>query len=265
MYQTGENDRRMATDWRPEIHDSDGLSMQSGKGEWIWRPLTNPVKLSFNSFADRDPKGFGLLQRDRNFEHYQDDGVFYDKRPSLWVEPKSGWGDGAVQLVQIPTVDETVDNVVAFWNPAQKLQPGQEALFGYRLWWGSKPPVEPTLATCVATRTGVGGIVGKKREHYAWRFAVDAGEPGLENSQGGTRHHAEQRPRRDHFGPAVGIGERRTRHVRRSARCGARSDHVASVSSGGRAEPERNMAVRMGAACAGRAQDLAPLARQQAQ
>jgi glucans biosynthesis protein len=181
MYQTGENDRRMATDWRPEIHDSDGLSMQSGKGEWIWRPLTNPVKLSFNSFADRDPKGFGLLQRDRNFEHYQDDGVFYDKRPSLWVEPKSDWGDGAVQLVQIPTVDETVDNVVAFWNPAQKLQPGQEALFGYRLWWGSKPPVEPTLATCVATRTGVGGIVGKKREHYAWRFAVDFAGGALAN------------------------------------------------------------------------------------
>jgi glucans biosynthesis protein len=147
--------------------------MQSGKNEWIWRPLTNPVKLSFNSFADRDPKGFGLLQRDRDFEHYQDDGVFYNKRPSLWVEPKSGWGDGAVHLVQIPPMDETVDNVVAFWNPAQKLQPGQEALFGYRLYWGSKPPAQPALATCVATRTGVGGIVGKKREHFSWRFAVD--------------------------------------------------------------------------------------------
>jgi len=173
MYQTGENDRRMAIDWRPEIHDSDGLAMLSGKGEWIWRPLTNPVKLSFNSFTDRDPKGFGLLQRDRNFDHYQDDGVFYDKRPSLWVEPKGGWGDGAVQLVQIPTVDETLDNVVAFWNPAQPLQPGKESLFGYRLYWGSKPPVQSSLATCVATRTGLGGIVGKKREYFAWRFAVD--------------------------------------------------------------------------------------------
>jgi len=173
MYQVGENDRRMATDWRPEIHDSDGLSMHSGKGEWIWRPLTNPATLSFNSFADRDPKGFGLLQRDRDFDHYQDDGVFYDKRPSLWVEPKGNWGEGSVQLVQIPTVDETVDNIVAFWNPAQKLQPGREALFAYRLFWGSTPPVQSPLAACVATRTGTGGIVGKKREYYAWRFAVD--------------------------------------------------------------------------------------------
>ncbi|SFM57298.1 glucan biosynthesis protein [Variovorax sp. OV329] len=178
MYQVGENDRRMATDWRPEIHDSDGLSMHSGKGEWIWRPLTNPAKLSFNSFGDRNPLGFGLLQRDRDFDHYQDDGVFYDRRPSLWVEPKGDWGDGAVQLVQIPTVDETLDNIVAFWNPAQKLQPGQEALFGYRLYWGSKPHMQSPLATCVATRTGIGGVVGKKREYYAWRFAVDfAGGP----------------------------------------------------------------------------------------
>lgn len=178
MYQTGENDRRMANDWRPEIHDSDGLAMNSGTGEWIWRPLTNPLKLSFNSFADRNPKGFGLLQRDRKFDHYQDDGVFYDKRPSLWVEPKGNWGEGAIQLVQLPTVDETVDNIVAFWNPAQKLQPGQEALFSYRLYWGSRPPVQSALATCVATRTGMGGVVGKKREYYAWRFAVDfAGGP----------------------------------------------------------------------------------------
>lgn len=173
MYQSGENDRRMATDWRPEIHDSDGLAMNSGSGEWIWRPLTNPLKLSFNSFNDRNPKGFGLLQRDRNFDHYQDDGVFYDKRPSLWVEPKGGWGEGAVQLVQIPTSDETLDNIVAFWNPAQQLPPGKESLFGYRLYWGSKPPVQSDLAICVATRTGMGGVVGKKREHYAWRFAVD--------------------------------------------------------------------------------------------
>jgi glucans biosynthesis protein len=89
MFQTGENDRRMANDWRPEIHDSDGLAMYTGSGEWIWRPLTNPATLRFNSFADTNPRGFGLLQRDRNFENYQDDGVFYERRPSLWVEPKS--------------------------------------------------------------------------------------------------------------------------------------------------------------------------------
>ena len=125
MYQYGENDKRADNDWRPEIHDSDGLSLWRGNGEWIWRPLLNPTALRFNAYVDENPKGFGLLQRDRDFDHYQDDGVFYDKRPSLWVEPKGDWGEGAVSLVQTPTVDETLDNIVAFWSPAQKLEPGK--------------------------------------------------------------------------------------------------------------------------------------------
>ena len=177
MFQHGENDRRMANDWRPEIHDSDGLAMWRGNGEWVWRPLTNPPTLQFNAFADENPKGFGLLQRDRDFDHYQDDGVFYERRPSLWVEPKEDWGKGAVQLVEIPTVDETFDNVVAFWNPERKPQAGEEWLVGYRLYWGAEAPARPPLARCVATRTGLGGVVGQPRRHFSWRFAVDfAGE-----------------------------------------------------------------------------------------
>jgi glucans biosynthesis protein len=181
MYQTGENDRRMANDWRPEIHDSDGLSMWSGNGEWIWRPLTNPEHLRFNAYADASPRGFGLLQRDRNFDHYQDDGVFYERRPSLWVEPKSDWGKGSVQLVEIPTADETFDNIVAFWNPESKPQPGQELLYAYRLHWGTKTPYAPNMASVVATRTGIGGVVGQKRKYFSWRFAVDfaGGDLGL--------------------------------------------------------------------------------------
>ena len=173
MYQVGENDRRMDWDWRPEIHDTDGLALHTGSGEWIWRPLGNPHHLRFNAFADDNPRGFGLLQRDRNFDHYQDDGVFYEKRPSLWVEPKHGWGKGSVQLVEIPTVDETFDNIVAFWNPEKKPQAGEELLLGYRLFWGEQAPSRPALAECVATRTGLGGIIGKKRDHFSWRFAVD--------------------------------------------------------------------------------------------
>jgi glucans biosynthesis protein len=178
MFLYGENDRRMATDWRPEIHDSDGLAMNTGAGEWIWRPLTNPVNLRFNAYADDNPRGFGLMQRDRNFDHYQDDGVFYDKRPSVWVEPRgkgasSGWGKGSVQLVEIPTIDETFDNIVAFWNPAEKPQPGEELLFTYRLYWGAAAPFAPALAQVVATRTGIGGVVGQKRQYFSWRFAVD--------------------------------------------------------------------------------------------
>lgn len=185
MYQTGENDRRMAYDWRPEIHDSDGLSIHTGSGEWIWRPVANPTVLRFNSFADNNPAGFGLLQRDRNFDHYQDDGVFYEKRPSLWVEPKSGWGEGAVALVEIPTVDETFDNIVAFWTPSNPPRAGEELLFGYRLFWGSQPPSMPPLATCRATRTGLGGVVGQKRKYFSWRFALDfAGGPLAEMDLG---------------------------------------------------------------------------------
>jgi glucans biosynthesis protein len=104
--------------------------------------------------------------------------VFYEKRPCLWVEPKQGWGAGSVQLVEIPTVDESFDNIVAFWNPRAKPQPGQELLFGYRLYWGAMPPATPKLAHCVATRTGLGGRIGFKRDYFSWRFAVDfAGGP----------------------------------------------------------------------------------------
>jgi len=89
------------------------------------------------------------------------------------VEPKSGWGKGSVQLVELPTPDETFDNIVAFWNPVDKPSGGQELLFGYRLYWGSKMPVSPPLAQVVATRTGIGGIVGQKRKYFSWRFVVD--------------------------------------------------------------------------------------------
>lgn len=173
MYQTGENDRRFAYDFRPEIHDSDGLSMLSGTGEWIWRPLVNPRGVKVNSFFDHNPRGFGLLQRDRDFANYQDDGVWYDRRPSLWVEPKGDWGRGAVQLVEIPTVDETFDNIVAYWNPEKKPKGGEELLFSYKLYWGAVMPTTPPLATVHATRTGLGGVIGRKREYFSWRFAVD--------------------------------------------------------------------------------------------
>ncbi|MBF1803007.1 glucan biosynthesis protein [Alloalcanivorax profundimaris] len=172
MYQVGENSRRVAWDWRPEIHDSDGLAMHTGGGEWLWRPLVNPPRLRFNSYGDDNPRGFGLLQRDRDFDHYQDDGVFYERRPSLWVEPRGDWGKGAVQLVEIPTLDETFDNIVAFWRPEEPVQAGREYLFGYRLSWTGRPP-RPSLARCVATRTGLGGVVGQPREYFSWRFVVD--------------------------------------------------------------------------------------------
>jgi glucans biosynthesis protein len=172
MFFYGKPDRHLADDWRPEIHDSDGLQLWTGAGEWIWRPLNNPRELRVNSFADEQPRGFGLMQRERDFQQYQDDQVFMEKRPDVWVEPKGNWGKGAVMLVEIPTRDETADNIVAFWNPADKLQKGQERLFGYRLYWGHDNPPART-ARVLATRAGIGGIIGQKRSKFSWRFVVD--------------------------------------------------------------------------------------------
>lgn len=173
MFYYGKADRSLAVDWRPEIHDSDGLQMWTGAGEWIWRPLNNPRSVRLNTFADEQPRGFGLMQRERDFQQYQDDAVFYEKRPSVWVEPKGNWGKGAVMLLEIPTRDETTDNVVAFWSPAQQPQPGQEYLYSYRLYWGRRNPLFHDDGRVIATRTGIGGVVGRKRHYFSWRFAVD--------------------------------------------------------------------------------------------
>jgi len=114
-----------------------------------------------NAFIDRGPKGFGLMQRDRNFEDYQDDGVFYDRRPSAWVEPLGDWGPGSVQLVEIPTAGEADDNIVAFWVPAAPVKAGQVLTARYRLHWGKEEPVAPAVARVVATRSGQGGRPGQ--------------------------------------------------------------------------------------------------------
>ncbi len=176
MYWYGENDRRRATDWRPEIHDSDGLALWTGAGERIWRPLINPPGLLVNSFSDTNPRGFGLLQRDRRFPNYEDDGAFYHRRPSVWVEPLEPWGDGAVQLVEIPTDDEIHDNVVAYWNPARPMRGGDRLKLSYRLHWRSEEPYPPSaVGRVVATRIGHGGVPGNLTPEDAnkRKFVID--------------------------------------------------------------------------------------------
>lgn len=133
MFFQGENDRKAADDFRPELHDSDGLLMQSGAGEWIWRPLRNPSRKIISAFSDNNPRGFGLMQRDRVFENYEDLEAFYHKRPGYWVEPIGQWGEGFVELAEIPTPDETHDNIVAYWKPSRAYEPGQEITLSYRL------------------------------------------------------------------------------------------------------------------------------------
>ncbi|MGO4707416.1 glucan biosynthesis protein [Microvirga sp. 2MCAF38] len=133
MFFEGENERHKQDDFRPELHDSDGLLMQSGSGEWIWRPLQNPDRKTVSSFSDNNPRGFGLMQRDRVFEDYQDLEAFYHKRPGYWVEPVGQWGEGRVELVEIPTTDETHDNIVAYWQPSRPFERGQDITLNYRL------------------------------------------------------------------------------------------------------------------------------------
>jgi glucans biosynthesis protein len=120
-------------DYRPEIHDSDGLYLSSGNGERIWRPLGNPGALAVSSLSDTNPKGFGLLQRERDFAQYQDSGANLQARPSYWVEPKADWGDGEVRLVEIPSQAETNDNIVAFWVSKWPAKKGERKEYDYRL------------------------------------------------------------------------------------------------------------------------------------
>jgi len=173
MYWYGEADRALAVDWRPQIHDSDGLAMWTGAGERIWRPLANPPRVVTNAFQDRDPRGFGLMQRDRVFSDYEDDGAFYDRRPSLWVEPVGAWGAGSVQLVEIPTAAETNDNIVAFWTPAKPVAAGDTLETRYRLCWADEEPAPVGVARAVATRVGVGGRPGVTGDTAARKFVID--------------------------------------------------------------------------------------------
>ena len=133
MYFVGKADRRFHDDFRGELHDSDGLLMHTGAGEWIWRPLRNPAEPSVSAFLDANPRGFGLLQRDRNFSDYEDLDLAYELRPSYWIEPHEGWGAGNVELVELPTSDESNDNIVAFWAPKDGLDAGKSLAYGYRI------------------------------------------------------------------------------------------------------------------------------------
>ncbi len=177
MYWFSEKSKPTAIDWRPEIHDSDGLALWTGTGERIWRPLNNPPRIITSSFADERPKGFGLLQRDRTFDHYLD-GVYYDRRPSLWIEPQGDWGKGAVQLVEIPTDDEIHDNIVAMWVPGEPAAAGKAFNLRYRMHWTADEPYPTPLARCVATRLGNGGQAGTARPKGVRKFVLEfKGEP----------------------------------------------------------------------------------------
>ncbi|HEY8565332.1 MAG TPA: glucan biosynthesis protein D [Beijerinckiaceae bacterium] len=166
-YLFGPNDRRNVDDARPAVHDSTGLRMLTGGGEWLWRPLQNPETLQLSAFVDRNPRGFGLVQRERDPAHFQDDEQRWETRPTLWTEPLGEWGQGVVQLIEIPSDSEINDNVLAYWRPRAPVPAGSEYAVAYRQFWGWGQPERPPLATVSTSLVGRGSQ-GRRR-----RFIVD--------------------------------------------------------------------------------------------
>jgi periplasmic glucans biosynthesis protein len=154
MFFFGPNDRKDVEDFRPSVHDSDGLAIFNGRGEELWRPLHNPKDLQISAFTDLNPRGFGLLQRQKDFFAYQDLESSFERRPSLWAEPIGDWGEGSVKLIEIPTREEIHDNIASFWQPKAALQAKGEHTYTYRLHWGADAPKPTTLARF--SRTGIG-------------------------------------------------------------------------------------------------------------
>jgi periplasmic glucans biosynthesis protein len=178
MFLHGENSTR-PDDFRPEVHDSDGLMLATadanGGSEWLWRPLANPARPLATSFAVHELKGFGLMQRDRAFASYEDMEARYERRPSAWVVPQGNWGPGRVELLQLPTVDETHDNIVAYWVPARPPAPGQPLDIAYRIAWQGDEPQRPPNGWTVQSRFGRGfAALGPGEIQYIVDFAGPA-------------------------------------------------------------------------------------------
>ncbi|MBE0489213.1 MAG: glucan biosynthesis protein [Halomonas sp.] len=208
MFAHGDTTPRAVDDHRPAVHDSDGLMAYTGRGEWIWRPLTNPRSLRVSSLLDHDPRGFGLAQRERDFDRYLDLEARYDRRPSQWVEPLTPWGPGRVQLVEIPAPDETHDNIVAYWVSDTPLRAGDSRELHYRTHTFNVEPAAAAPARVIRTRQGWGGVPGDpsspppSRRHFMVDFAGGELE-GLSPDQPveaelstnrGEIHHLQARP-----------------------------------------------------------------------
>lgn len=174
MFYYGENTLKPDGEWRPEVHDSDGLLVHDGSSnEWLWRPLNNPAALSMDYFATEQLRGFGLLQRDADFRSYMDAEAGYGTRPSAWVEPVGEWGKGHVVLTQLPTPDETNDNIVAFWTPETKLQSGQPQRYAYNVRFGKADLARNPMAQAVDSFLGDGTRIGGGDAEGAVRIIVD--------------------------------------------------------------------------------------------
>jgi len=178
MYWFGKNNARRFDDFRPEVHDSDGLLINNGNGEWLWRPLENNGRMRLTALADENPKGFGLIQRERSFACYQDLECNYHRRPSVWIRPVGNWGKGAVRLMEIPTDSEFHDNIVAFWEPEAMLQPGQSAEYAYDIVWYNENDSLPPRTRLISMRSGaIPGTSDPRARKFVLEFAWPAPVP----------------------------------------------------------------------------------------
>lgn len=171
MFRSGPSSARRFDDYRPAVHDSDGLEIWTGDGERLWRPLGNPTALAISAFTDPSPKGFGLMQRSREFGDFEDAEAHYHQRPNLWVEPLGDWGRGSVQLLEIPTENEYHDNVAAFWRPAAPWPARREVRLRYRLHWGNAGMAPKAPLRVKATRAGA--RFASNQSENARFYAVD--------------------------------------------------------------------------------------------
>lgn len=178
MFWIGASSERKFDDYRPEVHDSDGLLLHQDNGEMLWRPLVNGSALRHQTFHANNIRGFGLLQRNRKFDDYQDIFHSYERVPSVWVAPHGAWGDGDVHLVELSTGYEGLDNIVAFWNPASKPAPLQPLRFGYTLYWTMESDMTLSSNEVVSTRVGLNPRAQDQRQ-----FVIDYNVPTLTREQ----------------------------------------------------------------------------------
>lgn len=176
MYLFGPNDRAGVDDVRGAAHRSDVLQIFNGGGEWVLRPITNPSDLQISVFGDNNPRGFGLLQRQRGFQPYNDLNRRYDRMPSVWIVPIGDWGEGQIQLLEIPTDTDVNENVVAYWRPKAPIKPNEPFSMAYRMNWCWSPPDRAGDAQVVGTVTGAGG---ERRRRFVVDYAGDGvADPG---------------------------------------------------------------------------------------
>jgi len=158
MFLQGSNSTRRYTTIAPQVHDSDGLSIQTRDNHWIWRPLQNPKQLAIQSSQLESPKGFGLMQRDRRFCSYESLSLHYEDRPSAWVTPSVSWGKGSLQLFEIPSDSRDNDNIVVLWMPDQPPEPLKPSRFSYSISWQGNGMTRPAIGYVVDTRIGRGNM-----------------------------------------------------------------------------------------------------------